>query len=168
MCIRDSIVPLQEGDLWGLMGPDGQWIAPPQFEAVGGPGQGRFPVRTAGKWGVVDLQGQIVVSFQMDNIGAIDRLTPMQSGGLWYAVGLDNVPQAQPLPFDTLVGNEGACFVGTSDGIAVSSWRGDTPLDQIMPDFESMGAPKGGYVPVQMGGKASLMDCAYGLSLIHI
>ncbi len=157
-----GVVPLRQGDLWGLMGADGRWIWSPQFEAVGGPGLGRFPVRKAGKWGVVDLQGQIVVPFEMDSIGTIDNLTPMQSGGQWYAVGPDGVAQPQPLPFDSLIGNEGACFVGTANGTPVSSWRGEVPLDQIMPDFDSMGAPADGFVPVRMGGKASLMDCAFG------
>jgi WD40 repeat protein len=159
---HQGVVPLLQGDVWGLMGANGQWVWPPQFDAVGAPGLGRFPVKKAGKWGVVDLNGKIVVSFDLDSIGTIDTLTPMQSGGAWYAVSLDNVAQPDPLPFDTLIGNEGACFAGLADGTPVTSWRGGTPLDQVLPEVESMSAPSEGYVTVKIGDKAGHMTCDHG------
>ena len=156
---HQGVVPLLQGDLWGLMAADGQWVAPPQFQAVGAPGLGRFPVKANGKWGVVDLTGQIVVPFELDAIGTIDTLTPMQAGGRWYAVTLDGVAEQTPLPFDTLIGNEGACFVGTDGGTPVSSWRGDAPLDQVMTDFDAVAAPSEAYIAVRTGDKAGHMYC---------
>lgn len=62
---HQGVVPLKQGDLWGLMGADGQWAVPPQFQAVGDPGLGRFPVQLNGKWGVIDLTGQVMTPFEL-------------------------------------------------------------------------------------------------------
>lgn len=159
---QGGVVPLQQGDLWGLMGLDGQWLFPPQFQAVGAGGMGVFAVQQGGKWGLVNLRGEVVADYEYDAIGTPATYTPMQYNGLWYALGPDGQFDPTPLPFDTLTGNDDTCMVGTAQGIPVSVNRGDTPLDQVMPDFDSMAPPSEGQIGVQIAGKAGHFDCAYG------
>ena len=64
-----GVVPLREGERWGLMGADGAWAAQPMFEAVGRSGGERIAVRLAGKWGVADAAGRLVVPPLYDEIG---------------------------------------------------------------------------------------------------
>jgi WD40 repeat protein len=157
-----GIVPLQQGKLWGLMNSKGEWLVEPIFEAVGQPGKGWFPVQMNGKWGIVSETGETIAGFDYDQIGTPSDYTPMKFQGAWYALGPSMEFDADPLPFDTLVGNDSTCMVGTANGVPVSSNRGDTPLDQPLPDFDTIMAPSEGHVGFTTGGRAGHFDCAYG------
>ena len=156
-----GIVPLQSGNLWGLMARDGSWLAEPQFQAVGRPGNGWFPVQMNGKWGIISETGETVAGFDYDAIGTPATYTPMQFEGSWYALNPGLTFDAEPLPFDTLVGNDGTCIVGTANGVPVVSNRGEAPQEQALPQFDSVSAPSEGHVPFVMGGRAGHYDCAY-------
>lgn len=158
-----GIVPLQSGGLWGLMARDGTWIAKPQFEAVGQPGNGWFPAKAQGKWGIISETGETVAGFDYDAIGTPSTYTPMLFEGAWYALGPSLQFDANPLPFDTLIGNDGTCMVGTANGVLVTANRGDTVLDKAFPEFDSISAPSEGFAPFKMAGKAGQIECAYGV-----
>lgn len=157
-----GLVPLLHDGQWGLMGADGQWVWPPQFQAVGAAGNGRFPVRQNGKWGVVDIAGAVVTPFEFDAIGTPDSYTPMLWQGRWWAIGPSGAADDEPLPFDTLIGNEGTCMVGTQGGVPVAVNRGDRPSVFSPPGAERMSPPSEGAVPVVINGLAGHIDCAYG------
>lgn len=157
-----GVVPLQQDGLWGLMAASGTWLAEPQFQAIGPAGNGWFPVKKGGKWGIVSETGETVAGFEYDAIGTPAPYTPMQFEGVWYALGPTAEFDATPLPFDTLIGNDGNCMVGTAQGVPVTANRGDAPLDQQYPQFDSMKPPAEGYVDFTIGGKAGHVDCAYG------
>ncbi|MGL6209374.1 MAG: WG repeat-containing protein, partial [Paracoccaceae bacterium] len=159
---HQGVVPLKQGDLWGLMGRDGQWVLPPQFQAVGDAGMGRFPVKRDGKWGAVDIAGVEATPFEFDAIGTPSTYTPMQWQGAWYAIGPDGQPDPDPLPFDTLVGNDGTCIVGMADGFPVALHRGGEPATTMIDGITAMSPPAEGYVPFKMGDKAGHLDCAFG------
>lgn len=159
---HQGVVPLRQGDLWGLMGADGQWVWPPQFQAVGTPGMGRFPVMQNGKWGVVDLAGTVPTPFEFDAIGKPDTYTPMLWQGQWWAIGPTGQADEQVLPFDTLIGNDGACMVGTAQGVPVAVYRGEEPATSSPEGVEVMGAPQNGIVPVVIAGMVGHLDCDYG------
>jgi len=155
-------VPLRQGNLWGLMGRDGDWLWEPQFQAVGDAGLGRFVGRQNGKWGAVDLAGQVVTPFEFDAIGTPAPYTPMQWQGTWYAIGPDGQPEETPLPFDTLIGNDGSCMVGTAQGIPVAVHRGAEPSVTRIDGITAMSPPSEGQIAVRLGDKAGHLDCAYG------
>lgn len=161
--VHQGVTPLQEGGLWGLMGRDGQWIVPPEYEAVGTSGAGRFPLAKGGKWGVLDLAGQIVTPFEFDAIGKPDVYTPMKWQGQWWAIGPTGQADETPLPFDTLVGNDESCMVGTANGVPVAVHRGEEPSTFTPEGATAMRRPSGGIVPAQIGGFAGHVECAYGV-----
>ncbi len=158
---HQGVVPLKQGDLWGLMGRDGQWVWPPQFQAVGDAGNGRFPVRVNGKWGLVDLNGEQAADFVFDAIGTPSTYTPMQWQGTWYAVGLDGQADQEPLPFDTLTGNDGTCMVGLANGVPTVATRGIEPSVRQVEGVTEMSAPSESYVAVRVGDKAGHVDCQF-------
>lgn len=157
-----GIVPLKQGDVWGLMNRQGDWMAEPQFEAVGSPGNGWFPVRLNGKWGILSETGEVIAGFDYDEIGTPSTYTPMKFQGVWYALGPTLQFDETPLPLDNLIGNDGTCMVGSKDGVIVVANRGDTPLDQVYPEIEAIGAPYGGRAGFSVAGKAGFLDCAHG------
>ncbi|GAB1481000.1 hypothetical protein MASR2M74_35830 [Paracoccaceae bacterium] len=159
---HQGVVPLRQGDLWGLMAADGQWVWPPQFQAVGTPGNGRFPVKQNGKWGVVDIAGGTATPFEFDAIGKPDTYTPMLWNGQWWAIGPDGQADEQVLPFDTLIGNDGSCMVGTAQGVPVAVHRGDEPATTSPEGIEAMGTPQNGIVPVAIAGKVGHLECGFG------
>ena len=158
---HQGVVPLKQGASWGLMGRDGQWVWPPQFQAVGDAGMGRFPVKQNGVWGVVDAEGEVATPFGFQAIGTPSTHTPMLRDGAWYAVGLDGQSDDDPLPFDTLVGNDGSCMVGTAGGVPTAVHQGDERVVSQFSDVTEMSAPSEGYVAFVAGGKAGHLDCAY-------
>ncbi len=159
---HQGVVPLRQGDFWGLMGADGQWVWPPQFQAVGTPGMGRFPVRQNGKWGVVDIAGGTATPFEFDAIGKPDIYTPMLWQGQWWAIGPSGQADEQVLPFDTLIGNDGTCMVGTSKGVPVAVHRGDEPATSSPEGVTAMGVPQNGIVPLAIAGKVGHLECGFG------
>jgi hypothetical protein len=58
----EGVVPLRQGELWGLMGSTGAWRVPPRYEALGRPSEGHYPVKIHGTWGSVDLDGVTVIA----------------------------------------------------------------------------------------------------------
>lgn len=159
---HQGVVPLKQGDLWGLMGADGQWAVPPQFQAVGDPGLGRFPVQLNGKWGVIDLTGQVMTPFEFDAIGTIATVTPMLWQGQWWAIGPDGQPSDVPLPFQELVGNDGTCMVGLENGRPIAVDRGDDPSVVRIDGIDSMSPPSEGYAAFRAGDLAGHVDCVFG------
>lgn len=159
---HQGVVAFQQGGLWGLMGADGQWVVAPRYQAVGQPGAGRFPVQEGGKWGVVDLAGQVATPFEFDAIGKPDLYTPMLWQGQWWAIGPTGQADPEPLPFDTLVGNDGTCMVGTAGGVPVAVHRGEAPAVTSPDGVSAMGGPANGIVPLVIGGMAGHLDCTYG------
>lgn len=159
---HQGVVPLKQGDLWGLMGRDGQWVWPPQFQAVGDAGNGRFPVQVNGKWGLVDIDGEQAADFVFDAIGTPSTYTPMQWQGAWYAVGLDGQADEAVLPFDTLIGNDGTCMVGTANGVPTVVTRGIEPSAVQVEGVTAMAPPSESHVAVRLGDKAGHVDCQFG------
>ena len=158
---HQGVVPLLQGNQWGLMGRDGQWVWPPQFDAIGESGQGRWPVLQNGKWGAVDILGQVARNFEFDAIGRDQTYTPVQWQGVWYSVGLDGQPEAEPLPFDTLIGNDDTCMVGTANGVYVAVNRGAQPMVTVL-DGAVMAAPSQGAVVFEQNGRFGHLECGYG------
>ena len=158
-----GVVPTKEGGLWGLVGADGGWIVPPTFEAMGGAGEGRFAVRIAGKWGVVDRAGQVVIAPEFEAIGTPAAVTPVKWDGVWYAANPDGSIQDMPLSIDALVGNDGTCIAGTSDGAVVVEDRASLPVVSRPDGAEAVFAPAEGYAVVEIGGLSGYLDCAYGV-----
>jgi len=159
---HQGVVPLKQGDLWGLMGRDGAWVWEPQFQAVGDAGMGRFPVRQNGRWGSVDVLGQVTTPFEFDAIGTPSTYTPMQWQGTWYAIGPDGQADETPLPFDTLVGNDGTCIVGTANGVPVAVHLGDERAIFQPEGATAMSAPAEGQVVVRFGDRVGHLDCSFG------
>lgn len=122
-----GVVPLREGELWGLMGADGAWAAAPMFEAVGRSGGERIAVRLAGKWGVADTAGRLVVPPLYDEIGTPSEVTPVRLGGRWIALDGAGAQLQGDIPIDTLAGNDGTCIAGLKDGVPVVDERGAAP-----------------------------------------
>ena len=142
-----GVVPLKQGDLWGLMNGQGEWVWPPRFDAVGSPGLGAFPVEQGGKWGIVTIDGQTPTPFDYDSIGTPQPYTPMQYQGVWCALGPDAQWVEQPLPIDTLTGNEGNCITGVRAGVPVMVWLGDEPRTTVIEGVTAMDAPRSGKPP---------------------
>lgn len=159
---HQGVVPLKQGDLWGLMGRDGTWVWPPQFQAVGDAGMGRFPVQKDGKWGSVDGLGQVTAPFEFDAMGRPSTYTPVLWQGTWYAIGPEGQADETPLPFDTLIGNDASCMVGTADGVPVAVHRGEKPVTTQIDGVAAMSAPADGHVVARIGDKAGHLECAYG------
>ena len=160
-----GVVPLKQGDLWGLMNGQGEWVWPPRFDAVGSPGLGAFPVEHGGKWGIVTIDGQTPTPFDYDSIGTPQPYTPMQYQGVWYALGPDAQWVEQPLPIDTLTGNEGNCITGVRAGVPVMVWLGDEPRTTVIEGVTAMDAPSGGNVAFVQGGRAGHLDCESGMTV---
>lgn len=160
-----GVVPLRQDGLWGLMGADGNWRAKPQFQAIGRPGLGRLPVERDGLWGVVDARGRIVTPFAFQEIGQVADWTPMRWQGHWWAVGPDGQPEGQPLPFQILIGNDGACIVGKAGGAPVAVFRGTPAASTMLGAEDEMRAPSDGLVPIVQNGRAGHLDCASGTVL---
>lgn len=160
-----GVVPLKQGELWGLMNGQGEWIWPPQFQAVGTPGLGGFPVEKDGKWGVVTIDGQTPTPFDYDSIGTPQPYTPMQYQGAWYALGPDAQWVEPPLPIDTLTGNEGSCITGLRAGVPVMIWLGEEPRTTAIDGISAMDAPSEGNVAYVQGGRAGHLDCESGTTV---
>ncbi len=157
-----GVVPLKQGDLWGFMGLDGQWAAEPQFEAVGAAGLGWFAVQKGGKWGYFEVGGVPRTDYDFDAIGTPATYTPMKWQGTWYAQGPDGRFDDEALPFDTLIGNDGTCMVGTANGAFIVVVRGAEPSAHRIEGVTQMSPPSEGYVAVRLGKKAGHIDCASG------
>ncbi|MFC3182068.1 WG repeat-containing protein [Cypionkella sinensis] len=163
---HQGVVPLKQGDLWGLMGRDGQWVATPQYQAVGDPGQGWFPVQQGGKWGTVDLSGAVIASFDYDAIGKPATYTPFKYQGMWYALAPDGNFVTTPLPFDTLLANDGTCITGTQNNTFVSYSGGAEPFVQTLSDVQDALPPSEGMVAVKLPGGWVQINCADGSMVI--
>lgn len=155
-------VPLRQDGVWGVMASDGTWAARPAFQDVGPAGKGRLPVEKDNLWGVIDAQGKIVTPFAFQAIGRVADWTPMRWQGQWWAVGPDGRPEGQPLPFDSLIGNDGTCMVGKAGGVPVAVNRGRTASATMLAAEDEMAAPSDGFVPIRQKGLAGHMDCAWG------
>lgn len=155
-------VPLRQDGLWGVMAGDGTWAAKPAFQDAGPSGKGRLPVEKDNLWGVIDAQGKIVTPFAFQAIGRVADWTPMRWKGQWWAVGPDGRPEGQPLPFDSLIGNDGTCMVGKAGGVPVAVNRGRTASATMLASEDEMAAPSDGFVPIRQNGLAGHMDCAWG------
>jgi len=158
---HQGVVPLFDGQAWGLMGRDGQWVLAPQFEAVGGAGQGRFAVQRGGLWGAVDIAGREVLPFEFQAIGTPSDITPVKWQGAWYALDPQGQPQEALLNIDELVGNDGFCVTGRLRGEAVADWRGAEPRATSAGDG-AFGVPVGGVAVVELGGRFGYLECQYG------
>ncbi|WP_426035544.1 WG repeat-containing protein [Cypionkella sp. TWP1-2-1b2] len=163
---HQGVVPLKQGGLWGLMGRDGQWIVTPQYQAVGDPGIGWFPVQKSGKWGTVDLTGAEIAGFDYDAIGKPATYTPFKYQGLWYALAPSGDFEANPLPFDTLLANDGACITGTQNNGFVSYSGGPEPFIQTLPEVQDALPPSEGMVAVKLPGGWVQLNCADGSMVI--
>ncbi|MES2433364.1 MAG: WG repeat-containing protein [Pseudomonadota bacterium] len=163
---HQGVVALKQDDLWGLMGRDGGWIAEPQYQAVGDPGEGWFPVQKAGKWGTVDLTGAEVAGFDYDAIGKPATYTPFKYQGLWYALNPKGDFEANPLPFDTLFANDGACITGTQNNNFVTYSGGPEPFIQTLPEVQDALPPAEGIVAVKLLGGWVQLNCADGSMVI--
>lgn len=157
---HQGVVPLFDGQLWGLMGRDG-WVLAPQFDAVGGAGQGRFAVQKGGLWGAVDVEGREVLPFEFQAMGTPSDVTPVKWQGAWYALDSQGQPQEQALNIDELVGNDGFCVTGRLQGEAVADWRGSEPRATSAGDG-AFGVPVGGVAVVELGGRFGYFECQYG------
>lgn len=122
-----GVVPLREGERWGLMGADGAWAAAPAYEAVGGSGADRIAVRLGGKWGVADTAGRLVVPPLYDEVGRPGEVTPVRLGDRWIALDASGAQLEGDIPIDTLVGNDGTCIAGLKGGLPVVDERGRSP-----------------------------------------
>ncbi len=163
---HQGVVPLKQGDLWGLMGRDGQWLVTPQYQAVGDPGEGWFPVQKTGKWGMVDLTGAELASFDYEAIGKPATYTPFKYQGLWYALAPNGDFAAAPLPFDTLLANDGTCITGTQNNNFVSYSGGTEPFVQTLPEVQDALPPSEGFVAVKLPGGWVQLNCADGSMVI--
>ncbi len=158
---QDGVVPLRQGGLWGLAGRDGSWRVSPQFDAMGAQAGGRFVAQLQGRWGVVDADGAVVVPFAHDAIGKPDVLTPVLSGGQWRVLDRAGQIVGAPLAFDTLTGNDGACFTGTANGAPVVEWRGDQPGVTVLSAVEALSAPSAGMLRAKLpGGGVAMLYCS--------
>lgn len=157
-----GVVPLKQNGLWGLMGLNGEWVAEPQFDAIGTPGIGVFPAEKNGKWGLVDLGGKTAFDFDYDAIGTPSTYTPMKYQGQWYAFNIDGSWDEAPLPFDTLIGNDGTCMVGTANGAPWLANRGKEAKDQAVDPAAILAKPAEGHVGFTLQDKAGHFECAYG------
>ncbi|WP_241427678.1 WG repeat-containing protein [Fertoeibacter niger] len=160
-----GVVPLQQGGLWGLMGPAGQWIVPPSFQAVGAAGDGRFAVQQRGLWGAVDLAGQVVIPVEFEAIGTPAEITPVRWQGQWYALNRDGSAQDVPLAIDTLAGNAGTCITGTAGGIPVLENRGVEPALHQPEGIDRIFGPSEGFAVAVAGDKRGFLDCEYGVMI---
>lgn len=163
---HQGVVPLRQGDLWGLMGRDGQWLATPQYQAISDPGEGWLPVKKAGKWGAVDLAGAEVVGFDYDAIGKPALYTPFKYQGLWYALAPSGDFESAPLPFDTLLANDSACITGTQNNNFVTYSGGAEPFIQTLPEVQDALPPSEGMVAVKLPGDWVQLNCADGSMVI--
>lgn len=168
---HQGVVALRQGDLWGLMGRNGQWVAAPQFQAVGDPGKGWFPVEKAGKWGVVDLTGAEMAGFDYDAIGKPADFTPFKYQGQWFVLNQKGDFLAEPLPFDTLLANDGTCIIGTRNGSFVSfsgadDLNGGAPFLQVLPEVHDVLPPAEGFVAVKLPGGWVQLNCADGAMVV--
>ena len=168
---HQGVVALKQGDFWGLMGRDGQWVAAPQFQAVGDPGKGWFPVEKAGKWGVVDLTGAEMAGFDYDAIGKPADFTPFKYQGQWFVLNQKGDFLAEPLPFDTLLANDGTCITGTRNGSFVSYsgadyLNGGAPFLQTLPEVQDALPPSEGFVAVKLPGGWVQLNCADGAMVV--
>ena len=155
---QDGAVPVQQGGVWGLMGRDGAWVIEPQFAAMGAQDAGLFTAELGGRWGIVSAMGQVVVPFEYDAIGTPDVLTPVQTNGQWRVLDRQGRIQGEPLAFDTLIGNDGACFTGTAQGVPVVDWRGTRPLVTVLEAAAKISAPSTDILRAELpaGGVANL------------
>ncbi len=168
---HQGVVALKQGDLWGLMGRDGQWVAAPQFQAVGDPGKGWFPVQKAGKWGVVDQNGAEMAGFDYDAIGKPADFTPFKYQGQWFALNPAGDFLDEPLPFDTLLGNDGTCITGRKDGnftsySGASYMSGNEAFSQTLPEVTESHPPAEGFVAVKYASGWVQVNCADGAMVI--
>lgn len=146
-----GVVPLREGERWGLMGADGAWAAQPMFEAVGRSGGERIAVRLAGKWGVADTAGRLVVPPLYDEIGTPSEVTPVRLGERWIALDPAGAQLQGDIPIDTLAGNDGTCIAGLKGGVPVVDERGGTPRVTVGEGPAGIRRPSGGRVAVGQG-----------------
>ncbi|MCO5159131.1 MAG: WG repeat-containing protein [Aquamicrobium sp.] len=146
-----GVVPLREGERWGLMGADGAWAAQPMFEAVGRSGGERIAVRLAGKWGVADAAGRLVVPPLYDEIGTPSEVTPVRLDGRWIALDGAGAQLQGDIPIDTLAGNDGTCIAGLKDGVPVVDERGGTPRVTVGDRPAAIRRPSEGRVAVEQG-----------------
>lgn len=142
-------MPLREGERWGLMGADGAWAAQPMFEAVGRSGGERIAVRLAGKWGVADTAGRLVVPPLYDEIGTPSEVTPVRLGARWIALDRAGAQLQGDIPIDTLAGNDGTCIAGLKDGVPVVDERGATPRVTVGDGPAGIRRPSEGRVAVE-------------------
>jgi WD40 repeat protein len=108
----EGVVPLRQGELWGLMGSTGAWRVPPRYEALGRPSEGHYPVKIQGKWGIVDLDGVKVIPPKYQQIGQWAERIPAKNDQGWMVLDKSGQAVYGPLPIDTLRGNEGHCIAG--------------------------------------------------------
>lgn len=108
----EGVVPLRQGDLWGLMGSTGEWRISPRYEALGRPSDGHIPVKIDGKWGIVDLDGATLISPVYDHIGQWAERIPAKTSRGWMVLDKRGKEVYGPLPIDRLRGNEGHCIAG--------------------------------------------------------
>jgi hypothetical protein len=59
-----------ESSLTGLIGADGQWILPPEYEYIDSVGGGYFAARKNGVSGLIDAQGRIFLPFMYADISS--------------------------------------------------------------------------------------------------
>lgn len=156
----EGVIPLFDGERWGLMGADGRWVRAPEFEALGRSLGARIAARKNGRWGAVDATGADYLPFAYDELGPPGRYTPARRGAGWVALrGGGPSPTELPLLIDTLRGSDGGCITGQREGRAV--------LDNMRDDKGAVetgapvpiGAPSEGLATYTDGGLQGLVSC---------
>lgn len=162
-----GVTPLKKGKLWGLMNADGAWLYEPQFEAVGTAAEGWFPVRKGGKWGVATMDGAPPALMEFEAIGTPAKFTPIRWNGQWWIFGPDGQFEADPLPVDEVIANDGTCILGKRGSTFVAISRANDPvLQQVDPSTldldgaEEVRAPSEGYFAYRIGANWFQADCS--------
>lgn len=80
---QEGYAIVETGEVQGLIDKTGTYVIDPLFNAIGG-GDGLYPIRVNRLFGLMNTQGELVRTYQYDNMGYFkDELALAESGGKW-------------------------------------------------------------------------------------
>jgi len=129
--LAEGMVPASDGQHWGFMSRDGEWLIPPGFALVFPFKQGLAPAAVSNdpdadflefdSWGLIDHSGQWVVQPELKALGPYDRASiPARLRGRWGLLDHDGRWRVEPRYADA---GDWLALPGTSMAMAGGLYR---------------------------------------------
>lgn len=84
MGIKDGIIPVEEGNKWGLFNEKGEVVTNCQYDWIGDISEGLIPVRKNNREGFINEKGKVIIDFKYDGVGSFyDNLATVCINNKW-------------------------------------------------------------------------------------